>query len=55
MAAQVQQREEDLRREVEELRIEINETKRQKQLEEITETDYFQTLQNQAKKLRERR
>ncbi len=55
MAAQVQQREEDLRREVQELRIEINETKRQKQLEEITETDYFQTLQNQAKKLRERK
>lgn len=55
MAAQVQQREEDLRREVQELRIEINEVKRQKQLEEITETDYFQTLQNQARKLRERK
>ncbi|HOU14134.1 MAG TPA: cyclic nucleotide-binding domain-containing protein [Anaerolineae bacterium] len=55
MAAQVQQREADLRREVQELRIEINEVKRQKQLEEITETDYFQTLQNQARKLRERK
>jgi CRP-like cAMP-binding protein len=55
MAAQVQQREDDLRREVQELRIEINEVKRQKQLEEITETDYFQTLQNQARKLRERK
>ncbi len=55
MAAQVQQREEDLRREVEDLRIEINEVKRQKQLEEITETDYFQTLQNQVRRLRERK
>jgi len=55
MAAQVQQREEDLRRQVEELRIEINEAKRQKQLEEITETDYFQTLQNKASLLRRRK
>jgi CRP-like cAMP-binding protein len=55
MAAQVHQREEELRKEVMELRIEINETKRQKQLEEITETDYFQKLQNQARSLRKRR
>jgi len=55
MAAQVQQREDELRKEVMELRIEINETKRQRQLDEITETDYFQTLQNQAKKLRGRK
>ncbi len=55
MAAQVQQREEELRREVQELRIEINEAKRQKQLEEITETDYFQTLQSKASSLRRRR
>lgn len=55
MAAQVQQREEELRREVQELRIEINEAKRQKQLEEITETDYFQTLQSKAKTLRRRK
>jgi len=54
MAAQVQQREEELRKEVLELRIEINEAKRQKQLEEITETDYFQTLQSKAKTLRQR-
>ncbi|MBN2389513.1 MAG: cyclic nucleotide-binding domain-containing protein [Anaerolineae bacterium] len=55
MAAQVHQREEELRKEVMELRIEINEAKRQKQLEEITETDYFQTLQSQARSLRKRR
>jgi CRP/FNR family cyclic AMP-dependent transcriptional regulator len=55
MAAQVQKREEELRREVQELRIEINEAKRQKQLEEITETDYFQTLQSKAKSLRNRK
>jgi CRP-like cAMP-binding protein len=55
MAAQVRQREEELRKEVEELRIEINEAKRQKQLEEITETDYFQTLQSKAGALRRRR
>ncbi|MFN2283502.1 MAG: sensor with HAMP domain-containing protein, partial [Anaerolineae bacterium] len=55
MAAQVHQREEELRKEVMELRIEINESKRQKQLEEITETDYFQKLQSQARSLRKRR
>ncbi len=55
MAAQVQQREEDLRREVQELRIEINEVKRQKQLEEITETEYFQSLQTRISSLRKRK
>ncbi len=53
MAAQVQKREEELRQEVIQLRIEINETKRQREVEQIVDTDYFRDLQNRAKKLRE--
>lgn len=53
MAAQVQQREEALRRELAQLRIEIDETKRKRHVEEIVETDYFQTLQAQARRLRQ--
>lgn len=52
MAAQVRQREEDLRREVRELRIKIDESQRQRQVEEIVGSDYFQTLQAKAKNLR---
>lgn len=54
MAAQVQQREEELRREVQQLRIQINQTKRERHVEEITESDYFQSLQAKARELRNR-
>ena len=36
------------------LRIEIDEVKRARQVEEITETDYFRELKAQARQLRER-
>jgi len=55
MAIQVQEREEALRREVAELRIEINQARRQREVEQITETDYFQALQSKARRLRDKK
>ncbi len=55
MTAKIYQRERDLRRQVEELRIEIDETKRASQLEEIVETDFFRELKSKAKHMRNRR
>ena len=55
MAAQVHQREEELRKEVMELRIEIDEVKRRRQTEEITETEDFKELLKQARSRRKRR
>jgi CRP-like cAMP-binding protein len=52
MVQAVQQREEQLRQEVTMLRIQIDDTKRKKQVAEITETDYFQKLARQAQSLR---
>jgi GAF domain-containing protein len=45
-------REQSLRRQIAELRVEIDETRRARQVAEITETDYFQSLQKRARKLR---
>lgn len=47
-------REEDLRLQVQDLRIEIDEAKKARQVAEITETDYFQQLQQRARGLRSR-
>ena len=55
MAGQVAAREAELRREIQTLRIEIDETQKARQVSEITETEYFQTLQLKARALRERR
>jgi PAS domain S-box-containing protein len=44
--------EEALKRQVEELRIEIDHRKRAREVAEITQTDYFQELQAAAEKLR---
>ncbi|MEZ4863047.1 MAG: cyclic nucleotide-binding domain-containing protein [Caldilineaceae bacterium] len=52
MINDVRQREEKLKDEVHQLRIEIDQVRRTQQLAEITETDYFQQLQQQAKRLR---
>jgi GAF domain-containing protein len=52
MAQQVIQREDDLRREVAQLRFEIDETRKARQVAEITETQYFQELRQKAKELR---
>jgi CRP-like cAMP-binding protein len=55
MASQVKQREDALRREIAELKIEIDESKRKRQVSEITESEYFQALKSQAKDLRRKR
>jgi hypothetical protein len=45
-------REAQLKAQIQNLRIEIDEIKRSQQVEEIVDTDYFQRLSAQAKKLR---
>lgn len=52
MAREVDLREQRLRRQVEELRIEIDQTRQEKQVAEITESDYFKTIASQARSLR---
>ncbi|MBN1889548.1 MAG: GAF domain-containing protein [Thermoflexales bacterium] len=54
MAQQVLQREESLRRRVEQLSIQIDEVKKARQVAEITETEYFQQLRVKAKELRDK-
>jgi hypothetical protein len=53
--AAMKRREEKLRKEIAELRIEIDQVKRARHVEEITGTDYFRDLQTQADELREQR
>ncbi|MBN1139762.1 MAG: cyclic nucleotide-binding domain-containing protein [Anaerolineae bacterium] len=55
MATQVREREEALRRQVEQLRIEIDEAKKQRQVNEIVESEYFQSLKSKAASLRQKR
>jgi len=55
MAARVQQREEALRKEIMQLRIEIDEAKKQKQVQEIVSSDFFQDLQDKARRMREQK
>jgi HAMP domain-containing protein len=52
MVVAVQARERKLRQEVQELRIEIDQTKRDRHVKEIVEGDFFQDLQDKARKLR---
>lgn len=54
MIDKVRVREENLKKRVEELRIEIDEVKRQKQVDEIVESDFFRDLQVKARDMRER-
>jgi len=54
MVDKVYQREQKLRRQVQELRIEIDEVKQAKQVQEIVETDFFQELRTKAQTMRER-
>jgi len=54
MAVEVQAREERLKRQVEELRIEIDEVKKARQVAEITDTEYFQRLREHAMEMRRR-
>ncbi|HET91644.1 MAG TPA: GAF domain-containing protein [Chloroflexi bacterium] len=53
-AQQVRERERQLQNQIERLRIEIDHTKRERQVQAITETDYFQELARQAAELRKR-
>ena len=52
MAREVYAREQRLKQEVQQLRIEIDESRTARQVAEITETDYFQDLQRKADQLR---
>src|SRR5258706_3502878 len=52
MAGKVRQREQTLRKQVGALKIEIDETKRKKQVSEIADSDFFKDLQNKARDLR---
>jgi phosphoserine phosphatase RsbU/P len=54
MARQVRAREERLEREVRKLSVQIDETKRRREVAEITESDYFRDLQQRAEELRGR-
>jgi hypothetical protein len=53
--AEMQRREDKLKQEIAELRIEINQAKRARHVQEITATDYFRDLQTKAEEMRERR
>jgi HAMP domain-containing protein len=55
MVGKVRAREEGLKRQVQELRIEIDEVKKARQVAEITESDYFVTLRDKARMLREQK
>jgi hypothetical protein len=48
-------REQSLRRQIQQLRIEIDDVKRQKQVSEIVDTDFFQDLRAKARSMRQRR
>ena len=54
MATKIYEREKSLRKQVESLQIFVDESKRQKQVREIAETDFFQDLQAKARQMRER-
>jgi CRP-like cAMP-binding protein len=53
MAAQVKAREDTLKREVAQLRIEINEAKRKQDVQEIVESEFYQELKEKMKHIRE--
>lgn len=55
MVDKVYQREQTLRKQVEELKIEIDEVRRRKDVVDIVETDFFRDLQSKAREMRERR
>lgn len=52
MVGKVRAREESLKRQVQELRIEIDQTKKARHVQEIVDTDYFKDLQAAARKMR---
>jgi DNA-binding response OmpR family regulator len=54
MAREVYAREQRLKQQVQELRVQIDESRKARQVEEITGSDYFQALQQKAQQLRRR-
>jgi len=54
MVAKVSEREKKLKQQVAELRIEIDESKRKQQVDEIVESDFFRELKIKAQNMRER-
>jgi hypothetical protein len=54
MIDKVHAREEHLKRQVRELRIEIDQTKKERHVREIVESDYFRDLQATAREMRRR-
>jgi HAMP domain-containing protein len=52
MVSKVRQREETLKMQVKELKIEIDDAKRKNQVQEIVDSDFFQDLQLKSKKIR---
>ncbi|MCJ7432512.1 MAG: Cache 3/Cache 2 fusion domain-containing protein [Anaerolineales bacterium] len=53
-AIQVRQREQALKEQIRELKIEIDQSRKQKEVSEIVESDYFQALQKRASEIRAR-
>jgi CRP-like cAMP-binding protein len=53
MAAQVREREEKLRQEVAELRIQIDEKKRKEQVKEITQSEYYLSMKDKLRAMRD--
>jgi methyl-accepting chemotaxis protein len=54
MIDKVYRREQNLRKEVEQLKIQIDENRRKKQVEEIVESEFFQSLREKATEMRKR-
>ena len=54
MAAEVVRREQTLRQEVQQLRIEIDVHKKQREVNEVTENEYFRELQTRVREMRQR-
>lgn len=54
MADEIDRREQKLKLQVQELRVEIDETKKERQIAEITGTEYFKELQKKAQRLKNR-
>jgi methyl-accepting chemotaxis protein len=54
MVQEVRRREQQLRDQVKTLRIEIDQSRREREVNEITESDYFQNLQKKAREYRRR-
>ena len=52
--SRLQQRESTLKAQIRALQIEVDESKKDKQVQEIVETEYFQKLRDEAQKLRKR-